>query len=180
MFSWLRKFKISNRLDADGASPSGVSHGLQEYRDSIARVDAALRSDVDGERQAPSRALRRRTLDAIQATTWEESPSARWRWPRLVAAMGVLAVVAAVTATIFFRGTPTPDKDPDGDIAQLIKKPTALRLPDLTIAMEAPLLSEAKGLIADVRQAKDYMMARVPLRTASGRWAFSPASTKVR
>ncbi|MHC4126677.1 MAG: hypothetical protein ACYSWT_12900 [Planctomycetota bacterium] len=139
-------------------------------------VDRLLRLQADEARVAPSPGMRRRTLAALREASLRAEPLAARQGPMGFAyavACGLLVLLAAAAALNFA----TPRRPQPGPVAT-DRGGTALNLLSLDTGRletalearlslgpdpwEAPLMEEARLLVADARQARAALLARLP------------------
>jgi hypothetical protein len=158
MLSWLRHFVFRR-------SPGNTV------------VDRRLGLEAAEARVSPPPGLRRRTLAALREATLQPSGTRAQRGSAVFAnafACSVLVLIAAGTVLYLAPLRPPPARIPEAGPLRLLSLDTVRleaaveqRLHIADDSWETPLRQEARLIVADARQAGEYLLARLP-RTPDG------------
>ena len=168
MRNLLRWRRFMRPVDVDPSHDHNSDH--DNFSDRLQQVDDRLRADVAASRLAPSSALRRRTIAALNDASREtfKAPKRLWRVRLVSVTLGLALVISAGLAVRSWRDAESPSDvvtakpmNPAEALDDLVRM-LSTGAAELTIPVELSLVEERRAMVADLRDARNYLVSRVP------------------
>ncbi len=168
MRNLLRWRRFMRSIGVDVSDDHKSDH--DNFSDRIQRVDDRLRADVAASRLAPSSALRRRTIAALNDASREtfKAPKRLWRVRLVSATLGLALVISAGLAVRSWRDAEKPSDvvtakpmNPAEALDNLVRMFNT-GASELTIPANLSPAEERRAMVTDLRDTRNYLVSRVP------------------
>lgn len=168
MRNLLRRWRYMRSGGVDPARSHDID--ADDFSAQLQRVDDRLKADVAASRLAPTCALRRRTIAALNDAAREtaKAPKRLWRVRLAPVTLGLALVISAGLVVRSWRDAESPSEvvtakpmNPAEALDDLVRMLNT-GASELTIPANLSLAEERRAMVADLRDTRNYLVSRVP------------------